>query len=177
MQPAHSEALLFIGLAGVDVVTSAKRFAVTLIKPSRYDNDGYVIQWRKSCVPSNSLGCLYGLTRDCAERHVLGPDVEITYKAYDEPNTIIPVNKLIADMKTADGALLCLVGVQSNQFPRAMHIARRFRKAGIPVAIGGFHVSGCLSMLKEIPADIQEAIDIGCLIFAGEAEEGRYEEC
>jgi radical SAM superfamily enzyme YgiQ (UPF0313 family) len=152
-----------------------KRFAVTLIKPSRYDNDGYVIQWRKSCVPSNSLGCLYGLTRDCAERRVLGPDVDITYVAYDEPNTVIPIKKIIQDMQSADGALLCLVGVQSNQFPRAMHIARRFREAGVPVAIGGFHVSGCLSMLKEIPADIQEAIDIGCSIFAGEAEEGRFE--
>jgi hypothetical protein len=152
-----------------------KRFAVTLVKPSRYDKDGYVIQWWKSGVPSNSLGCLYGLTRDCAERKVLGPEVEITYTAYDEPNTIVPVNKLIAEMHAADGALLCLVGVQSNQFPRAMHIARRFRAAGIPVAIGGFHVSGCLSMLKEIPADIQEAIDIGCIIFAGEAESGRFE--
>jgi radical SAM superfamily enzyme YgiQ (UPF0313 family) len=154
---------------------SGKRFVVTLIKPSRYDADGYVIQWLKSCVPSNSLGCLYGLTRDCSERQVLGPDVEISCVAYDEPNTVIRVDKLIQDMRGADGALLCLVGVQSNQFPRAMHIARRFRAAGIPVAIGGFHVSGCLAMLKTIPADIQEAIDIGCIIFAGEAEEGRLE--
>jgi len=30
-------------------------------------------------------------------------------------------------------------------------------------------------MLKSIPADIQEAIDIGCTVFAGEAEDGRYE--
>ncbi len=155
--------------------SQSKRFAITLIKPSRYDADGYVIQWRKSGVPSNSLGCLYGLARDCDERRVLGPDVDITYVAYDEPNTVIRIKKIIADMRTADGAMLCLVGVQSNQFPRAMHIAKRFRAAGIPVAIGGFHVSGCLSMLKEIPADIQEAIDIGCHIFAGEAEEGRFE--
>jgi tRNA A37 methylthiotransferase MiaB len=153
----------------------AKRFAVTLIKPSRYDSDGYVIQWRTSCVPSNSLGCLFALTRDCAERKVLGPDVEIEYEAFDEPNMLLPVERLIQDMKAADGALLCLVGVQSNQFPRAMHIARRFRRSGIPVAIGGFHVSGCLSMLKTIPADIQEAIDLGVSIFAGEAESGRYE--
>jgi radical SAM superfamily enzyme YgiQ (UPF0313 family) len=107
---------------------------------------------------------------------VLGPDVEITYSGYDEPNTVIPFDKIINEMRAADGALMCLVGVQSNQFPRAMHIARRFRTAGIPVAIGGFHVSGCLAMLKEIPADIQEAIDLGCIIFAGEAEEGRFEE-
>ncbi len=110
----------------------AKRFAVTLIKPSRYDSDGYVIQWRTSCVPSNSLGCLYALTRDCANRHVLGSDVEIEYQAFDEPNMLVPVDKIIGDMRAADGALLCLVGVQSNQFPRAMHIARRFRAAGIP---------------------------------------------
>ncbi|MGH6925209.1 MAG: radical SAM protein, partial [Propylenella sp.] len=98
-----------------------KRFAVTLIKPSRYDSDGYVIQWRMSAVPSNSLACLYALTRDCSRRQVLGPDVEIEYKAFDEPNTIIPVKKLIRDMEAADGGLVCLVGVQSNQFPRAMH--------------------------------------------------------
>ena len=37
--------------------------------------------------------------------------------------------------------------MQSNQYPRALDIARPFRAAGIAVAIGGFHVSGCLSML------------------------------
>src|SRR4051794_33199814 len=110
-----------VGSPGGNAGTSGmKRFAITLIKPSRFDSDGYVIQWRKSCVPSNSLGCLYGLTRDCADRQVLGSDVDIQYVAYDEPNIVIPVKKLIADMRTADGALLCLVGVQSNQFPRAM---------------------------------------------------------
>jgi len=162
-------------LPGAEVGSPTKRFAVTLLKPSRFDRDGYVVQWYKSAVPSNSLGCLCGLTRDCADRRVLGADVDITYVAYDETNTVVSVKQLIADMRAADGALLCLVGVQSNQFPRAMHIARRFREAGIPVAIGGFHVSGCLSMLKGIPADIQEAIDLGCIIFAGEAEEGRFE--
>jgi tRNA A37 methylthiotransferase MiaB len=153
-----------------------KTFLIRMIKPARYDQDGYVIQWRKNCVPSNSLGCLHAMAADCAERKVLGPDVDIDYAAYDEPNTIIPFKGIMQEMQAADGSLLCLVGVQSNQFPRAMDIARRFRKAGIPVAIGGFHVSGCLAMLKEIPADIQEAIDIGCTIFAGEAEEGRFEE-
>ncbi len=152
-----------------------KTFKIALIKPARYDSDGYVIQWWKSCVPANSLGCLYAFARDCADRRVLGPDVDITYSGYDEPNTVVPVKTLISQLSAADGALVCMVGVQSNQFPRTMHIVRRFRAAGIPVAIGGFHVSGCLAMLKEIPADIQEAIDIGCTIFAGEAEEGRFE--
>ena len=63
-----------------------------------------------------------------------------------------------------------LVGVQSNQFPRALDIARPLRAAGISVVIGGFHVSGCLAMLPEMQADLQEALDIGCTLFAGEAE-------
>ncbi len=69
-----------------------------------------------------------------------------------------------------------LVGVQSNQFPRALDIARPLRAAGIPVVIGGFHVSGCIAMLPEIQADLQQAIDMGCSLFAGEAEEQRIDE-
>ena len=67
-----------------------------------------------------------------------------------------------------------LVGVQSNQFPRAMDIARRLRAAGVQVCIGGFHVSGCLAMLPEMPADLKEAQALGVSLFAGEAE-GRLE--
>ena len=63
-----------------------------------------------------------------------------------------------------------LVGVQSNQFPRAMEMVRRFRARGLNVVIGGFHVSGCLSMLDDLPRDLQEAINLGVTLFAGEAE-------
>ena len=66
--------------------------------------------------------------------------------------------------------------MQSNQFPRAVDLARQFLEAGLPVAIGGFHVSGCLSMLPIVPPEIQAAMDMGISIFAGEAEEGRLDE-
>ena len=46
----------------------ATRFRVILIKPSHYDDDGYVIQWAKSWIPSNSLACLYALAQDIAAR-------------------------------------------------------------------------------------------------------------
>jgi hypothetical protein len=147
-----------------------KVFLVVLIKPSRYDDDGYVIQWRRSAVPSNSLASLYGLTLQCAERHVLGDDVEIKVVAHDETNTIIPVKQLIRDLKAAGSGFVGLVGVQSNQFPRSVAMAQQFMAAGIPVVLGGFHVGGCLSMLPEIPPDIQEALDMGISIYAGEAE-------
>ena len=53
-----------------------------------------------------------------------------------------------------------------------MDIARPLRAAGVPVVIGGFHVSGCLSMLPGVQPDLQEAIDLGISLFAGEAEDG-----
>ena len=41
-----------------------QRFCLVLIKPSHYDDDGYVIQWLLSPVPSNSLAVLNGLALD-----------------------------------------------------------------------------------------------------------------
>ena len=148
-----------------------KNFHVVLIKPSHYDDDGYVIQWVRSTIPSNSLAILYGLAADCAERKVLGEDVEIVLHAYDETNTRIDVKGIVKQILDAGGrGLVAMVGVQSNQFPRAMDTARRFRRAGIQVCIGGFHVSGCLAMLPEVPPDLQEAMDLGIALFAGELE-------
>jgi radical SAM superfamily enzyme YgiQ (UPF0313 family) len=150
---------------------SRDKFFLELIKPSHYDDDGYVIQWAKAWIPSNSLSCLYGILQDVIAGEELGPGVEIVVEAYDETNTVLPL-KQITRRLSEPGArgLVCLVGVQSNQFPRAMDIARPLRAAGIQVAIGGFHPSGCIAMLNELPADLQEALDLGITLFAGEAE-------
>ncbi len=55
-----------------------------------------------------------------------------------------------------------------------MDLAAPFREAGIVVAIGGFHVSGCLAMLPQLPSDLHRRCDVGVTLFAGEAE-GRLE--
>lgn len=146
-------------------------FRLVLIKPSHYDDDGYVIQWVRSSIPSNTLAALYGLASDCADRKVLGDDVEIVIDPYDETNTVIPIKRIVRQLAQAGSGMVGLVGVQSNQFPHAVDLAERFLAAGIPVVIGGFHVSGCLAMLPTMPADIKAAIDRGVTIFAGEAEE------
>jgi len=152
-----------------------KKFFVELIKPSHYDDDGYVIQWARVWIPTNSLACLYGLARDAAERKVLGDDVRIELNAYDECDTVLPVKDIIRRINQPGASgLVCIIGVQSNQFPRATDLARQFRNANIPVAIGGFHVSGCFAMLPEIPDDLQAVLDMGVTLFAGEAE-GRIE--
>ena len=60
-----------------------RRFVVELIKPSHYDDDGYVIQWWKSWIPSNSLACLYGIAMDLAQRRVLGPEIDMDQNSTD----------------------------------------------------------------------------------------------
>ena len=156
--------------------SSGEVFQVVLIKPSHYDDDGYPIQWLRSLIPSNTLASLNGLILDCNERQALGSDIEIRPLAIDETNTRIRAHKIIRDIERSGGrGLICFVGVQSNQFPRAVDLAQPFLAARFPVAIGGFHVSGCLSMLPELPREILAAQDMGISIFAGEADDGRLD--
>ena len=126
-------------------------------------------------IPSNSLAAVYGIAADCAERQVLGPDVAIAIEVIDETNTRVDVPELLARFRSnGNFGMVALVGVQSNQYPRALDIARPFRAAGIPVAMGGFHVSGCLSMLDGRAVELDACRDLGISMFAGEAE-GRLE--
>jgi hypothetical protein len=148
-----------------------EKFLVELIKPSHYDDDGYVIQWWRGFVPSNSLSSIYGLALDARDRYVLGARVDIEIEAHDETNTKVPVRSIIRRFaRNANRGLVLLIGVQTNQFARAVDIATELRGAGIKVAIGGFHVSGCTAMLSEMPPEMQEAVARGITLFAGEAE-------
>jgi radical SAM superfamily enzyme YgiQ (UPF0313 family) len=149
---------------------AVKTFKVVLIKPSRYDDSGYVVQWVRSGIPSNSLAVLYALVKDCADRQVLGPGVTFDIEPIDEANVVIPFARLNRELSAADYRLVGLVGVQTNQFARALDIARTFRSHDALVVIGGFHVSGCRAMLDALPTEILEALDLGVSIFAGEAE-------
>ncbi|MFN2624365.1 MAG: hypothetical protein ABR611_16160, partial [Chthoniobacterales bacterium] len=135
--------------------TRSKRFCLILVKPSHYDEDGYVIQWFRSTIPSNSLAAVFGLARDCAQRHVLGPDVEIEIHPFDETNTRIRPERLARMIEEAGAGMVMMIGVQSNQFPHACDLARPLIERGIKVGIGGFHVSGITSMLNGECADVK----------------------
>ncbi len=150
-------------------------FHLIMIKPAHYDDDGYPIQWLRSAIPSNTLACLNGIAEDSRKRQVLGPDTDIVISTLDETNARIRPAKLMKAIKPGDKALVAFVGVQSNQFPRAVDLAMPFRERGIPVCIGGFHVSGCISMLPELTPELKAAQELGIGLFAGEAEDGRLD--
>jgi Radical SAM superfamily len=152
-----------------------RTFQLILIKPSHYDDDGYVIRWWRAMIPSNSLAALYGLAKDCVDRRVLGADVAIELDVIDETHTRVDIAELLSRFARADNfGMVALIGVQSNQYYRALDIARPFRAAGIAVVMGGFHVSGCLSMLDGHAVQLDDCRQLGIAMFAGEAE-GRFE--
>ena len=106
---------------------SRRIFKVILVKPSHYDADGYVIQWWRSLVPSNSLASLYGLVAECAGENVLGPDVDIEVEAYDECNTVIDTGAL--DAKNCKGRApgwLDLWACSLTNFPVRSILPERF---------------------------------------------------
>lgn len=146
-----------------------------LIKPSKYDDEGYVIRYWKGVLPSNTLACLNGLSEDLRRRKVFGEKLRWNIRNIDETVERVNIPAIIRQSKKKKNkTIVCLVGVQSNQFPRAADIALELRRAGVDVLIGGFHVSGVVSMLSELPAEVLELKNAGAVLVAGEVE-GRWE--
>src|SRR3990172_517320 len=116
-----------------------RKLSLYLIKPSKYDDDGYVIRHWLGIVPSNTLSTLYGLTDDVRRRRALGA-VEIETHVFDETVQRIPVERICRVPRRPDVKVAALlVGVQTNQFPRAADLARPFRRAGGEVGIAALH--------------------------------------
>ncbi|HEX9263769.1 MAG TPA: radical SAM protein [Candidatus Binatia bacterium] len=151
-----------------------KKFHIVLIKPSKYDDDGYVIRFWKGVLPSNTLNVLHGLTEDIRAREVFGKlPIEVT--TFDETAEKVPTAQIVRWSKIPGTKLLvCLVGVQTNQFPRALDMARIFKAAGITIIMGGFHTSGTINMLGDQEPDIQELYREGICMVSGEVE-GKWE--
>lgn len=156
-------------------MTNKNKVSVYLIKPSKYDSDGYVLRHWKGVLPSNTLACLYGLTEDVSKNSTFGKDLKWQIKLIDEAVQKVNTDGIIKESKKKNTKVIIgLVGVQSNQFPRAADLAMAFRKEEISVLIGGFHVSGSIAMSHEIPSEIKKIMDAGVTVIAGEAE-GRWE--
>jgi hypothetical protein len=136
---------------------------IYFIKPSRYGDDGHVLRFRWGVIPNNTLTALAGLTDAYAAAR---PEIDVQTVLWDELVDGPLDDALIASIARArDGVepILALAGVQSNQYPRARDIALRFRRLGLPVLMGGFHVSSHAPSRRFL-----ESAGITCVI--GEAD-------
>jgi Radical SAM superfamily len=138
------------------------------IKPSRYDEDGYVQVFRYGVQPNNTLTVLTALNEAFNRRYTAERNVYLDTVIWDEicdgligPETI----KAIKEKAREDGVELVvgLSGVQSNQYPRGRDLALQFVAQGVPTMMGGFHVSGYPDSRKFLNA-------CGITTVVGEAE-------
>jgi len=149
-----------------------QRLDVTLIRPTNYTDDGYPIKTRVGVIRSNTLTQIGTLVHDLVNEPFF-QGISLNVRKIDEAIEWIPVKEIVHQSKVPGvKSIVMLVGVQTNQFPRALDIASKFLPHGIPVLIGGFHVSGMLAMIG-VTRDLKNAMSQGITLVAGEVEEGR----
>ncbi|HLF20628.1 MAG TPA: radical SAM protein [Bacteroidota bacterium] len=145
---------------------------VTLVRATNYTDDGYPIQARICVIRSNTLTQMATLTRDVVN-HTFFKGVSLNIRMIDEAYERVPVKEILKRSKHPGvKSIVMLVGVQSNQFPRAQDIASWFLPHGVSVLIGGFHVSGMMAMVG-LTDDLKAASSEGITLVAGEVEGGR----
>ena len=146
---------------------------VVLIKPSRYDDDGYVVRHWRGVLPSNTLAALHSLTEGVESSGALGAGVRVRIAAYDETVDRVDAAAVARSHRAprpGDLTVIALVAVQTNQWPRAADLAIELRRRGLPVLLGGFHVSGILELFPDPTPELQEMLDAGVTLVHGEIE-------
>jgi radical SAM superfamily enzyme YgiQ (UPF0313 family) len=120
---------------------------IYFIKPSRYDEEGYVQFFRYGVQPNNTLTVLKALNEGLNQRYAPQRNVYLETVIWDElcdglvsPETVLAIK----DKAREDSVelLIGLAGVQSNQYPRGRDLALQFIAQGMTTMMGGFHVSG-----------------------------------
>lgn len=145
---------------------------VTLIRPTNYTDDGYPIKTRIGVIRSNTLTQIGALVDDL-ENYPFFSDITLKVRKIDEATEWIPVKEIVRNSRRPGvTSIVMLVGVQSNQYPRALDLASKFLPHDISVVVGGFHVSGMLAMIG-LSKDLEAAISKGIRLVAGEVEGGR----
>ena len=164
--------------------TPIRQLVVVLVVVTKYDRDGYLIQFRKGVLPCNTLAAMWSMTEAAfASPELEGLDCRVV--AFDERTMRGRVDARRV-MKTYGGpdtrVVVGLVGVQTNMFPRARQLALEFQAQGATVVMGGFHVSGSITMLHDgngdpkipcprvMPPECTDLMERGVILFHGEAE-------
>jgi hypothetical protein len=160
---------------------------VILIKPSHYDNDGFVYRFARGVLPSNSLAVMRTLTQQ-ALADAAPPT--LTTKVYTFDDGTWHDARQLAQLYNRHRAnterlIVGLVGVQTAQFPRACEIIKQWQNQGAICVIGGSHVTGLITTAYDgiaesdrrgipcphrMPEELSNLMQLGVIIFHGEAE-------
>lgn len=164
------------------------RIRVVLIKPSSYDDDGFVQRYWRAVMPCHGLGVMKVL----CERSlglILPAGVRSQVRIFED-GVLWHSIKLwwlywwcyFFGRRTR--LIVGLVSVQTSQWPRAMDLAARWQKLGAQCVIGGPHVTGSITVMydgifetdrtlpcpRQMPLEIEAALANDIVVFHGEAE-------
>lgn len=119
-----------------------KSLRVVILKPSKYDANGYVQRFRRGFMPNTTVPYMRSMTPE-----KIGDCVLETYAIDEYVQTDMRYLELLRGDKPT---LLALVGVQSHQFHRALDLAAYALANGVQdTIIGGPHPMTCdTSMLQ-----------------------------
>ena len=161
-----------------------RQLVVVLVEVTKYDREGYLIQFHKGVLPCNTLAAMWSLTEAAfASSELAGLLCRVI--AFNERTMRGGVNALQVMKKHSapdTRVVVGLVGIQTNMFPRARQLALEFKAQGATVVMGGFHISGSITMLHDgkgdskipcphvMPPECAELMEQGVVLFHGEAE-------
>jgi len=91
LEPRHWPRAFAQDFAEPTTKLAVEKFRIVLIKPSKYDADGYVIRFWKGVLPSNTLNVLHGLTEEVKHSRVFG-DLKIAIVTFDETLPGVPLH-------------------------------------------------------------------------------------
>src|ERR1041385_2057199 len=161
-----------------------RQLVVVLVEVTKYDSEGYLIQFYKGVLPCNTLAAMWSLTEAAfASSQLAG--LHCRAIAFNERTTRGGVNalRIMKEHSAPDTRVVVgLVGIQTNMFPRARQLALEFKAQGASVVMGGFPISGSITMLHDghgdskipwphvMPPECAELMEQGVILFHGEAE-------
>ncbi|MDK2972519.1 MAG: hypothetical protein PWP23_2274 [Candidatus Sumerlaeota bacterium] len=173
-----------------------RRIVVALIHPSNYDQTEaggtgtFVQTYHRGVLPSNTLRLLGSLTREAlahsdfadmaTEVHAFDDAIRREQRAYRRLESRFPEKGTLF--------VVGLVGVQSNQFPRARDLMDSARAHGAITVIGGPHITASINTMlhgisaidpmrpgvpcpRQMPPEIAELLETpGMIVFHGDAD-------
>lgn len=152
-----------------------KKFPIVLIRPSHYDEEGYVIQWFRPAATTNPLAELQRLIGSSLDRRVLGGEVQSSLQTFDEETVRVQAERIANRLQGGRGLVL-LADVGANRFARAMDLALPMRVAGVHVCMQGLFVSSNMALQGGVTQELREARNLGISLFSGKATQERVDE-
>ena len=121
----------------------SRTLRVVIVKPSKYSKNGYLERFKTGYMPNATLPHMRSLT----PQQINGHKVEI-HSIDEYVQTDLSYLRLLE--RSTEPTLLALVGVQSNQFHRALDLAAFAKSKGVEhCIIGGPHAMTCDTLAVE----------------------------